>query len=49
MTTPSQQFTAQLAAAAVGGWALGKLAVELARGGVATLRCRFGKGGGIRQ
>ena len=34
--TPSQQYAAQLAAAAVLGWALGNLALELAKGAAAT-------------
>jgi hypothetical protein len=39
--TSTQQWFVQVAAAAVCGWALGKLAVELARGGAATLRGRY--------
>jgi hypothetical protein len=34
--TPSQQYVAQLAAAAVLGWALGNLALELVKGAAAT-------------
>ncbi len=34
--TPTQQWGVQVAAAAVCGWALGKLAVEVGRAGVAA-------------
>jgi hypothetical protein len=48
LLTPEQQWGAQLAASAVGGIALGRLLVELGRGGVATLARRYRMRGGTR-